>query len=436
MPADRPADNPVTAAAIEARFFITGANHRTAGQELRDAMFIENKALSAFYERLKAVGIDEAMVLATCDRVMVAALSDDIEQAQRRIRTALAEGAGITDARIDGVFLTLTGSDALHHLFAIASSLESQVVGEPEVLGQVKEAHRHAAECGAIGSGLHRVLDAAFACAKRARSETAIGESAVSIVSAAAQVAREVLGGFDSSRALMVGGAEIGVTVAERLKADGLTQITVADPLAPRGDALAARLGAYRLPMEEVPARLGDFDIILTGLGARAPVLRAADMGEALKARRFRPIFLLDAAVPPDVERAVRDLDDAYLFDLHDLERIALAGQEKRSQAADEARAIVEDEVARFVAVDSGRQAAPVVAELRAHFEDVRESLLREQPGITADEATRLLVNRLLHAPSRALRDIAADKAAPPSEAGLIQRLFGLARRTPKEDEK
>jgi glutamyl-tRNA reductase len=382
------------------------------------------------------------MVLATCDRVMVTGLAAEPEVAQRRVRAALAEAAGIADARLDNALFTLQGTDALDHLFAIASSLESQVVGEPEVLGQVKDAYRRGVELGTIGGGLGRVLDAALACAKRTRTETAIGECAVSIVSAAAQVAREVLGRFDGTRALIIGGAEIGVTLIERLKGEGLDQITVADPLAPRGEALAARLGAHRLGMDEVPARLSGFDIVVTGLGGREPVVREADVAAALRTRRFRPVFLLDAAVPPDVDRAVRDLDDAYLFDLHDLERIALTGQEKRSQAAAEARDIVEDEVARFLAADSGRRAAPVVADLRAHFEDVRDAVLREQPGISADEATRLLVNRLLHAPSRALRDIAADRARaekggePSAEAGVIQRLFGLARRGTKDESK
>lgn len=445
MAADHPTTGPraespagpaqaATTGAVETRFFVTSANHRTASQELRDLLFVEDAALPSFYARLKASGIDEAMVLCTCDRVLVAALSGSPQAAAGKIRRALAEGAGVGDERIEAAFLTLVGVDALHHLFAIAASLESQVVGEPEVLGQVREAHRRALELGAMGSDLRRVLDAVFAAAKRARSETAIGESAVSIVSAAAQVAREVLGRFDAARALVVGGAEIGVAVIERLKGEGLAEITVADPLAPRADALAARLGAHRLGMGEVAGRLAEFDIVLTGLGASKPAIRAADVSAALKARRFRPIFLLDAAVPPDVERAVRDLDDAYLFDLHDLERIALTGQERRGQAAAEARAIVEDEVGRFVAADSGRQAAPVVAELRRHFEDIREQLLREQPGITADEATRLLVNRLLHAPSRALREMAADKSAEarvvsPAGTGLIQRLFGLGRR-------
>jgi len=416
------------------RLVVTGANHRTAGQELRDALFIEDRALGPFYDRLAAVGINAAMVLATCDRVEIAAMTgdgDDPEAAARRIRGVLSDNAGIADG-LEGAFFNLTGTEAAHHLFSIAASLESQVVGEPEVLGQVKEAHRRAAELGHMGGGLDRVLAGALACAKRARSETTIGESAVSIVSAAVQVAREVLGRFDQAEALIVGGAEIGVAVAERLAADGLAGVTVADPLAPRADALAARLGAHRLEMAELGGRLAGFDIILTGLGSRVSSICAEDVAAALKMRHFRPMFLLDAGIPADVERTVGEIDDAYLFDLHDLERIALRGQENRMVAAAEARTIVIDEVQRFAATEGGRAAAPVVTELRGHFEDVRANLLREQPGLTADEATRLLVNRLLHAPSRALRDMASEPVAPKAPEGWIARLFGIK---PKQDE-
>ncbi len=433
MAGDTQAATPA-AVPTEHQLVVTGVNHRTAGQELRDALFVEDRELPDLYARLRAQGAAEAVVLATCDRVEVVAVADAPEAAARRIQRLMAEGAGLLPGALEGAFFTLTGPDALVHLFAIAASLESQVVGEPEVLGQVKEAHRRAVELGAAGPRLSRVMEAAFAAAKRARNETAIGEHAVSIVSAACQVAREVLGRFDAARAVMVGGAEFGVAVIERLKGEGLRRITVADPLAPRADALAARLGAHQIAMADLGGALAGFDIVLAGLGARAPSICAADVAAALKARRFQPIFLLDAAVPPDVEAGVRDIDDAYLFDLHDLERIALTGQEKRGLAAAEARRIVEDEAAAFVAAEGGRTAGPVVTELRAHFEDVRERLLREQPGLTADEATRLLVNRLLHAPSRALRDIAAEnsgaetRAAP--VAGLLARLFGLGRDT------
>lgn len=420
-------------APTERHFVVTGANHRTAGQELRDALFIEDRAMPGFYARLRDQGIAEVVALATCDRVEVAAVAEAPETAARRIQRVLAEGAGLAPASVEGMFFTLTGPDALNHLFAIAASLESQVVGEPEVLGQVKEAHRRAIALGAVGARMGRVMEAAFAVAKRARTETAIGENAVSIVSAACQVAREVLGRFNEARAVIVGGAEFGVSVVERLKGEGLREITVADPLPPRADALAARLGAHQIAMADVGPGLAGFDIVLAGLGARTPTIRADDVAGALRARRFRPIFLLDAAVPPDVEGEVRRIDDAYLFDLHDLERIALTGQEKRGLAAAEARRIVEDEVAAFTAAESGRAAGPLVTELRAHFEEVRERLLREQPGISADEATRLLVNRLLHAPSRALRDMAVDEnrgeeaRAAPAE-GLLARLFGLGR--------
>jgi glutamyl-tRNA reductase len=420
---------------VVARLVVTGANHRTAGQELRDALFVDGDALVAFHGRLGRAGIAEAVVLSTCDRVEVAALAADPAAAGRRIHEVLTEGAGIDRDRLAGALFTLTGEDALAHLFAVAASLESEVVGESEVLGQVKEAHRRAREAGAAGPELSRVLDAAYTAAKRVRTETAIGESAVSMAAAACQMAREVLGRFGDARALLVGAAEIGITVAERLRDEGLRDLTVADPVAPRAEALAARLGAHRLTPAEALAGLAAFDMVLAGIGGRAPLIHVGDVAAALKARRFRPMFLLDAAVPPAVETAVRSVEEAYLFDLHDLERIALSGQRRRAREAAEARLIVAEEVARFIEAEGGRAAAPVLAELRTHFEAVRERVLAEHPDLSAEAATRLLVNRLLDAPSRALRTLAAEaredrgEETPAPGARVIARLFGLGRR-------
>jgi glutamyl-tRNA reductase len=194
---------------------------------------------------------------------------------------------------------------------------------------------------------------------------------------------------------------------------------------------MAARLGAHRLAMDEIGRSLQRMDMVLTGLGGAVPVIARDDLASALKQRRYKPIFLLDAAVPADVEPDVAALDEAYLFTLHDLERIALSGQEKRSQAAIDARAMVADEVASFVLAEGHRAAAPMVTALRQNFEAHRRRILASNPAMSADEATRLLVNRLLHGPSQALRELAADGERGahevPLDGDLIARLFGLA---------
>ncbi len=407
---------------------IAGVDHLTAGQGLRDQLFVEAPDLAAFYRRLGAAGLEDGILMSTCDRVVVVGVSDAPKAAALAIRRTLAEAAGLDEQGIAGSFFSRTGTDALGYLFAIAASLESQVLGEPEVLGQIKEAHRCAAGATAVSGELDAIFEAAYSVAKRVRNETAIGENAVSMAAAACQVAREVVGRFEETTALIIGAGELGVLVADKLKTQGLGDIWVADPLAPRGEALAARLGAHKLGMEEIGASLHNMDMVLTGLGGAVPVITRDHVAAALKQRRFKPIFMLDAAVPADVAPDVATLDEIYLFTLHDLERIALTGQEKRSHAAIDARLIVADEVASFILAEGYRAAAPMVTALRHIFEAHRQDILASNPTMTADEATRLLVNRLLHGPSQALRELAADdRDRGPLDGDLIARLFGLA---------
>lgn len=412
------------------RFIVAGVDHLTAGQGLRDRLFVDDANLGGFYERLSGAGLDQGILLATCDRVVVIGMCGDPKRGVAAVRRTLAEQSGVPESDLQPAFFARTGSDALSHFFSIAASLESQILGEPEVLGQVKAAQRSAEAATDVGAELASIFDAAYSVAKRVRSETAIGENAVSIAAAACQMAREVLGRFHEARALLVGAGEAGVLVAEKLKQQGLTDVWVADPLAPRGDALAARLGAHRLGIDEVGSEIARMDLVLTGLGGAVPLVTRDAVAAALKARRFKPMFLLDAAVPADIDAEVASLDGAFVFNLQDLERIALAGQEKRSVAAIDARLIVEDEVEAFTLAEDYRAQAPTVTALKAHFEAERRAVLDANPGIGADEATRLLVNRLLHAPFRALRELAAeardDGPIGALDANLIARLFGV----------
>ena len=413
------------------RLLLAGVDHHTAGQGLRDRLFVDEPALPDFYRRLAEAGLAEAVLLSTCDRVVVVGMSDHPAAGVAAIRRTLADTAGTPEQALEGSFFARNGGDALNHIFSIAASLESQVPGEPEVLGQVKKAYRQAGLVTATGGDLGRVFETAFAVAKRVRNETPIGENAVSMAAAAAQVAREVLGRVEDATALVIGAGEIGVLVAEKLKSQGLVDIWVADPVEPRADALAARLGAHRLAMGEITESLHKMDAVLSGLGGAVPVITREAAAGALKRRRFKPIFMLDAAVPADIEPAVARLDEAYLFTLHDLERIALAGQEKRSRAALDARLIIDDEVAAFTMAQDFRAAAPSVMALRAHFEAIRAAVLQENPRLSADEATRLLVRRLLHGPSERLRMLAAEKGGKKESVSLdeelIVRLFDLA---------
>ena len=373
-------------------------------------------------------------MLSTCDRVEVHAIHDDPAAAAATIGTALAERAALDPGALTPKLYRRAGAEALRHVFEVAAALDSQIVGEPQVLGQLKAAHRLAAAAGALGPGLETVLQAAYGAAKRVRSETAIGERPVSMAAAACQLARDIHGDLSGATALLLGDGEMGELIAGQLHGAGLRRLLVAAPVEARAAALAERLDCHIVKWDELAARLADAEIVVAGLGGRRYVISAELMGDALKRRRNRPMFLVDAAVPGDIDPAVDALGEAFRYDLDALERVALDGRDRRGQAAAEAAAIVEAAVAAFVRSRGERAAAPTIAALRAHFERVRCEVLDAGAAEPAEELTRRLVNRLLHDPSEALRDVAAnagaagaDEAADRERAErLVRRLFRL----------
>lgn len=405
---------------------VMGASHDTSSLAVRDSLFMEENALPAFLDRLRLSGFDQALVLSTCDRTEVAVLHPQPADAAEVISVAFGDASGLGVDGLAGQLFVLEGEEALEHLFAVAASLESLVIGEPQVLGQVKASHRIAAEAHMMGAELDRIMQAAFAAAKRARSETMIGQSAVSIAAAAVQVARDVHGDLSGATALIIGGGEMGDLVAAKLMDVGLTQLTVADSVSRRAEAMARRFSCHVVPFDPLAPALTDADIVLSAVGRGSYVISADMVREALHRRRQRPIFLVDAAIPGDIDPAVDRLDEAFLYGLNDLERIATEGREKREAAAARAWDIVHEEVARFRQSASARDAVPTLVAIRGHFEDVRFRVLADNPGADANEATRLLINRLLHGPSQALRDLAdeADTGNPDAAPGALERLL------------
>jgi glutamyl-tRNA reductase len=416
------------AADLPAALVVVGASHRSAPAALRDRLFVADADAPAFLRRLREAGLGEALVLSTCDRVEVVALAGDAAAAET-IGAALAERAALDPGALAPQLETRAGVDALRHVFEVAAALDSQIVGEPQVLGQLKAAHRLAGAAGALGPGLDGVLQAAYAAAKRVRSETAIGERPVSMAAAACQLARDIHGDLAQATALLLGDNEMGELIASQLHGAGLRRLLVAAPVEARAAALAERLDCHIVPWPELAVRLADAEIVVAGLGGRSYVISAELLGEALRRRRRRPMFLVDAAVPGDVDPAVDALDEAFRYDLDALERVALEGRDRRAEAAAQAAAIVEAAVGSFVRGRTERAAVPTIAALRAHFERVRREVLATGAAEPADELTRRLVNRLLHDPSEALREVAAgaETAAERKRAErLVRRLFAL----------
>ncbi len=417
---------------------VFGMNHRSAAQGLRDKLFVEAEDQPALLSAIRDAGIGEAMVLSTCDRVEVIAACADPEAAGRALRDLLIARSGLPASTFEGQWYRASGADAADHLFAVAAALESQVVGEPQVLGQVKESHRLAAAAGMVGARLETALQAAYGAAKRVRSETPIGEMPISIAAAAVQLAKRIHGDPARCTVLLLGLGEMGELLIGELRTAGAGRLVIVHESEKRAEAAAHRLGCNFRPIAEQPDALADADVVIAASGTGRSVITAAEAEGALRRRRRRPMFFIDAAVPGDVEPAVGDLDGAFLYDLADLEKAALQGRASRQATLDAARGILDEELAAFLRSSAERGAVPAVVALRRHFERIRDGVL-DQPGLDAAEATRRLVNRLLHRPSEALRQAAAH-GAEDREAleRSVEKLFdptGSGRGTePEED--
>lgn len=414
-----------------AQIVVAGVNHRSSSLALRDQLFVDDTAVPEFLERLRAAGLAQAMVLSTCDRVEVWAAAPDPRFAAATVAATLAERAGLQRGGLDSQLYTHLGREAVRHCFAVTASLDSLIIGEPHVLGQVKAVHRMAREAGMVGPELEALMQAAYAVAKRVRTETHIAERPVSIAAAAVQFARDLHGDLDRCEALLIGAGDMGELVAEALLAGGVHKLRVTAPRSSRAEAVAESLGCEAVPFDQLPDTLPLSDIVLTAVGSRHTIIAAETVTQALKRRRRKPIFLVDAGIPGDVDPAVNRIEGAFLYDLTDLERVALEGRATREAASRAAWQILDGELSDYLKGRAARTAVPAIVALRARFEAEREQVLAEAGG-DAEKATRLLIHRLLHDPSEVMKDIAgmgeAGRADWTDTERLIRRLFRLER--------
>lgn len=409
---------------------VFGFGHQAVPARLRDRLFVEDQEMNGVFAELRAAGVTQAIVLSTCDRVEVQGAAADPAAFAQAVLTLFAARSGLAAEELGRQAHYHVGDEALRHIFAVAAALDSQVVGEPQVLGQVKEAHRRARDAGLIGPELDILLQAAYGAAKRARSETALGERPVTLASAAVQVARDVHGELEGCTALLVGSGDMGELLVEHFRGAGLKRFAITGPSATRSEALARQLDCHVAAFEPLLPALVSADIVITAAGTGRYSITADMVRDALRRRRRRAILLLDVGVPADIDPAVEPLDSAFRYDLDDLERVAMSGRASRETAAADAWAIVDAELTAFARERAGRTAAPAITALRRHFEAQRARVLIESGG-DAVRATELLINRLLHEPSEALRRLAAEAATDPAGRRAAERfvfeLFGMA---------
>ena len=399
-------------------------------------MFIEEAGIPAFLERLRSMGLAQAIVLSTCARVEVQAANTDPDSVGGLIVELLAEQGGFRTQEIASQLYHKVDVEAVRHMFLVAASLDSPVVGEPQVTGQVRASHQLSKAAGMTGPELESALQAAYVTAKRVRNETAVSKRPVSLAAAALQLMREIHGDLSKCTGLLILGGDIGEWIAQQAHTAGLSRMVVTARIASRAEQVARRFGCHFAPIDTLPMLLKDADVVITSLGTGQFSLTTDSIGRALAARRHRPILLIDAAIPVDVQPSVHELDGAFVYDVDDLERVAEKGRASRDTAAIAAKEIIDQEVDSYVRNRAARDAAPVVTALRVHFETLREDVLNELGAAPPDEVTRRLVNRLLHHPSQALGDLAAtDRAASLAAERLLCRLFDIDRGAGPETE-
>lgn len=419
-------DAPTSTTQLAFHHVIVGANHRSSAMSMRDRIFVEDDRIPQRLGQLAARGIEQAVLLATCDRVEVIGITQDVNAFSAAALDMLAEEGECDLAELTPQTYTLVDASAVEHLFSVAASLDSLMVGEPQIVGQVKQAHRIAREAGFVKADLETWMQAAYSAAKRVRTETRIGEGPVSMAASAVQIARDLFGDLSACKAVMVGAGDMGELIARDLLDSGLGELRLSHPRPRLVTDLARDLEVGEIAFADLATGLKDFDIVLTALGSRRFKLEKEPVAKALKERRFRPMFIIDAGVPGDVEARVEDLDDAYLYGLGDLEQVALQGRAGREQEAAMARDIIAGEAAAFLHNRAERTAVPALTRLHARFEIERRQAVDDCGG-DAEKASRLLIGRLLHRPSEAMRRIAAgDEAAWARLEHALEKLFDL----------
>ncbi|HUX72917.1 MAG TPA: glutamyl-tRNA reductase [Steroidobacteraceae bacterium] len=407
---------------------VLGINHKTAPLQLREKMaFSEDRLLTALGTLREESGVAEAVIVSTCNRTELywagSANSPELTRWLERHH----------DPHLDFApsLYHHQGHQAVAHAFSVASGLDSMVIGEAQILGQLKEAYRIAQEAGSTGPTLNRLFQAAFSAAKRVRTETRIGANAVSIASAAVALARRFYSDLASRRTLLIGAGEMAELAARHLTAQGVRHMVIANRGLARAQALAAQVKAYAIDLENIGEELAQADIVISCTASPRPIITKALAAAAVRARRRRPIYMVDLAVPRDIEPQVADLEDVYLFSIDDLQQLVAENRQQREAAADDARVLIADEVARFLAETRAKDAGPAIRAMRGQADDIRLQTLAQArrmlaTGRSAEEVleylANTLTNRLLHAPTQALRRAAesADEAASEALTRLL----------------
>lgn len=413
-----------------------GLNHKTAPIALRERLAFDGATLSrALRDLLLLPGISEAMILSTCNRVEVIALVPDAHLGEQAIRTFLANARDIAAEEFTEHLYVHQSTGAVRHLFRVASSLDSMIVGEPQILGQIKDAYRLALDEEATGKILNRLLEKAFSVAKSVRNETRIAERAVSVSYAAVELAGKIFADLSRHSMMLVGAGEMGQLAARHLHQAGAKGLVITSRTFDRAVELARDLDGTPVEFERFPSRLEGADIVICAGAATEYIIDRACVEAAMRKRKHRPMFFIDISVPRNIDPATNKVENVYLYDIDDLEGVVEANLKEREQEARKAEKIIAAEVSRFCGWMDSLDVEPTIAAVREKVELIRKGELQKTftsvKDLTPEQRQRIealtgaIVNKVLHGPFTYLKS-AGENGGSASDTALVRRIFGI----------
>jgi len=398
---------------LAASLFTLGLNHQTAPLAVRERVVFHVERLQEALGELKRDFAREAAILSTCNRTEVYVEVEMQGSKPDSLAQWLAQYHRLAPGELHPYLYTLPHERAVRHAFRVAAGLDSMVLGEPQILGQMKDAARAAESAGTLGSVLHRLFQRSFAVAKEVRSNTRIGAASVSMAAAAVKLAARIFPSLKDQSVLLIGAGEMVELAATHFAAQAPARIAVANRTVERGERLAARFNARAIELRALPEHLHEYDIVVSCTASSLPILGKGLVERAVRARRHRPIFMVDLAVPRDIEPEVAELDDVFLYTLDDLGSIVSENLDARRSAVQQAEAIIDTQVGQFMHWMKVRETVPLIRQLREQAEETRrqeldralKALARgEDPAAVLESLSQGLTNKLLHAPTQALK--------------------------------
>lgn len=418
------------------KLLLTGVSHKTAPVEVRESLAFAEASLAEALKDLRArPGVSEAVILSTCNRVEIAVTTEDGVDPQATVDAFLADQKTLDPANIKPHLYRYEGREAIHHLFRVAASLDSMVVGEPQILGQLKTAYSVAKDNGAVCGWMEGLLTRAFSVAKRIRSETGIGQMAVSVSYAAVELARKIFGSLSGRTIMIVGAGKMSELAARHLRRSGATHVFVTNRTHERAIEMAKLFQGTPVEYSRFLSTLPEVDILIASSGATEYILHKDEMQRVIAARRNKPAFLIDIAVPRNIDPAINDLANVFLYDIDDLQEVVNANLRERMKEADRAEELVSEEVERMMARLKMVEITPTIVGLQEQLESIRtaevEKVKRRYGPFTQEQeealeaATRAIINKVAHGPISELRVQAAKPDGAPAVA-LIKKVFRI----------